>query len=109
MTSAAPVRIQLSRRKGFNLQVHSRSINGLEAVNCARPGKWGNPFIEEYNGAEFAVSTFRAMLMRETPPCGFRPRINDMQKELKGKNLACWCAPDEPCHADVLLELANTL
>lgn len=27
--------------------------------------------------------------------------------ELKNKNLACWCKPDEPCHADVLLRLAN--
>jgi hypothetical protein len=28
-------------------------------------------------------------------------------QDLRGKNLACWCPPDEPCHADVLLELAN--
>jgi hypothetical protein len=27
--------------------------------------------------------------------------------QLRGKNLACWCAPDALCHADVLLELAN--
>lgn len=27
--------------------------------------------------------------------------------DLRGKNLACWCALDAPCHADVLLELAN--
>lgn len=27
--------------------------------------------------------------------------------ELRGKNLACWCPLDSPCHADVLLELAN--
>lgn len=27
--------------------------------------------------------------------------------ELKGKNLACWCAPGAPCHADVLLDIAN--
>lgn len=27
--------------------------------------------------------------------------------DLRGKNLACWCALDKPCHADVLLELAN--
>lgn len=27
--------------------------------------------------------------------------------ELRGKNLACWCPLDQPCHADVLLELAN--
>lgn len=26
---------------------------------------------------------------------------------LRGKNLACWCALDQPCHADVLLEVAN--
>ena len=28
--------------------------------------------------------------------------------ELRGKNLACWCPLDQPCHADVLLELANS-
>ena len=26
---------------------------------------------------------------------------------LRGKDLACWCPLDQPCHADVLLELAN--
>jgi hypothetical protein len=28
-------------------------------------------------------------------------------KELRGKNLACWCSLDKPCHADVLLIVAN--
>ena len=28
-------------------------------------------------------------------------------EELRGKNLACWCPIGQPCHADVLLELAN--
>jgi len=27
--------------------------------------------------------------------------------ELRGKNLACWCSLSEPCHADILLKLAN--
>ena len=27
---------------------------------------------------------------------------------LRGRNLACWCPLDQPCHADVLLELANS-
>lgn len=27
--------------------------------------------------------------------------------DLRGKNLACWCPLDQPCHADVLIELAN--
>lgn len=35
------------------------------------------------------------------------PTIGQIQRELRGKNLACWCRPDQPCHADVLLALAN--
>ena len=31
----------------------------------------------------------------------------DRLPELRGKNLACWCKPGSPCHADVLLEIAN--
>jgi hypothetical protein len=40
-----PVRLQLSRRKGFSLQALSLATNGLPAVNVARPSLWGNPFI----------------------------------------------------------------
>ena len=36
-----------------------------------------------------------------------RPTLDDIRSELRGKNLACWCPLDQPCHADVLLELAN--
>jgi len=35
-----------------------------------------------------------------------RRRLMAAQPELRGKDLACWCAP-EPCHGDVLFELAN--
>lgn len=35
------------------------------------------------------------------------PSVADIREHLAGKNLACWCKPGEPCHADVLLELAN--
>lgn len=35
------------------------------------------------------------------------PSLDDIRRELGGKNLACWCALDARCHADVLLELAN--
>ena len=40
-----PIRLQLSRAKGFDLQALSRAANGLTAVNVGRPSKWGNPFI----------------------------------------------------------------
>ena len=36
-----------------------------------------------------------------------RALIMQSLHELRGKNLACWCRLDQPCHADVLLELAN--
>ncbi|GAA5085731.1 hypothetical protein HNP84_010207 [Thermocatellispora tengchongensis] len=28
------------------------------------------------------------------------------RRELAGHDLACWCRPDQPCHADVLLDVA---
>lgn len=33
--------------------------------------------------------------------------VDEIRSELAGKRLACWCPPDRPCHADVLLQLAN--
>lgn len=91
-----PVRLQLSRRAGFDLQAHSRAINGLDAVNCARPGPWGNPFKVANTGRVPAVMRFA---------CEVAPRLD--VSPLRGKNLACWCKPKEECHADILLELAN--
>lgn len=44
-TDGKPVRLQLSRHKGFNLQALSLATNGLPAVLVSRPGPWGNPFI----------------------------------------------------------------
>lgn len=33
--------------------------------------------------------------------------VDDIRTELAGRDLACWCKPGDPCHADVLLEVAN--
>ncbi|WP_425065571.1 DUF4326 domain-containing protein [Reyranella sp.] len=43
------------------------------------------------------------------PPitAGASPSREEIRKALRGKNLACWCKPGSPCHADVLLEIAN--
>ena len=120
-----PVRLQLSRHKGFDLQAVSRETNGLDAVNVARPGMWGNPFIvKEWREAGFGWSddeiarrcaeAFRAWLGphwrstwggRESERR--RDAILSSLSSLRGKNLACWCKPGAPCHADVLLEIAN--
>jgi hypothetical protein len=42
--AAAPVRLRLSRAKGFSLQAFSLATNGLTAINVARPTRWGNPY-----------------------------------------------------------------
>ncbi len=33
--------------------------------------------------------------------------VEAIRSELRGRDLCCWCPLDQPCHADVLLELAN--
>jgi hypothetical protein len=100
-----PVRLQLSRRAGFDLQALSRATNGLPVVNVARPGKWGNPYVvgPSLPPAE-AVALYRSWL---EGAFAAQPSVRDAVAELAGKNLACWCKPGAPCHADVLLEYAN--
>jgi len=127
-----PVRLQLSRKKGFNLQAHSRSVNGLDAVSVARGSMWGNPYRV---GQREYISQAQARRWGWTLPCTlshchtnaeavrrFSRTLrhvyeqetdcrtkNRIRENLKGKNLACWCPLDQPCHADVLLEIANYL
>jgi hypothetical protein len=111
----APVRIQLSRRARFSLQATSRAINGREAVSVARPTRWGNPYKagdtvhrgpsfsgrdEVVRDAAHAVELYRRWLFTQA-------RSENLLPLLRGKNLACWCKPGDPCHADVLLEMAN--
>ena len=62
--------------------------------------KWANPFKIGRDGErEEVLAKYRAWLLKRPEPMAALP-------ELRGKDLVCWCAP-EPCHADVLLELAN--
>ncbi|MCV3209645.1 DUF4326 domain-containing protein [Mesorhizobium sp. YC-39] len=123
----SPKRIQLSRRKGWRMPQNT--------VKVDRSTKWGNPFVADSEGvamecvplgldgedridrATASVDLFRrwltggkvneliaAFLPR---PKGPPPAFRLIQRDLRGKNLACWCKLDAPCHADVLLEIAN--
>jgi hypothetical protein len=69
-----PVRLTLSRNRGFDLQALSLATNGLLAVVVARPTKWGNPFVigepagesgEIVADAKEAVRRFRELLDEE--------------------------------------------
>lgn len=116
-----PVRLQLSRRRGFDLQALSLATNGLPAVKVDRSTEWGNPWMVglvecscrsagecDHNrfrceDAAQAVAAFREWTETWINP---RARLSSALSDLRGKNLACWCKRD-PCHADVLLEIAN--
>lgn len=102
-----PERIQLSRAKGWRMPPNT--------VKVDRSTKWGNPFKPtdvymtgpkqgQQCGVDGAVQAFRNALENDLKRgTTARPLL----EKLRGKNLACWCRIGDPCHADVLLELAN--
>jgi hypothetical protein len=63
---------------------------------------WANPFVIGIDGTRAeVVEKFRSRLLES-------PDLLAQLPTLQGKRLACWCAP-EPCHGDVLAELADAL
>jgi hypothetical protein len=87
-------RRQRSRRKGAHLPP--------DTVVVTRPTKWGNPHPLSLGRAE-AVRRYRDDLLAGRLGIS----VDDVRRELRGRDLACYCPLDEPCHADVLLEVAN--
>ena len=107
-----PQRVQMSRQ-------HPWRAEHPDAVIVARPSKWGNPermldrskaeredaywwfarFIKERRAGEPATVFIASHI-------GY-PSDAEIVAELAGRDLACWCPLDQPCHADVLLEIAN--
>lgn len=119
-----PKRIQRQRVKGW------RMPEG--AVYVGRPSRWGNPIYLSDVGAQYpslndvqvarmVVRDFEALARRGSlhfpnwrhlggrrgPVTWTYPSVNEVRAELAGRDLACWCPLDQPCHADVLLEIAN--
>jgi hypothetical protein len=70
-----------------------------------RPTKWGNRFRPSlFPGAtEDPLVLFRRWLM--LPEQAWLRE--EARRELRGRPLACWCALDRACHADIWLEIAN--
>ncbi len=71
------------------------------AVYVGRPTKWGNPYTVADYGKDKAIELYEMYLDQLNPELA-----EDAKRELRGKDLVCWCAP-KPCHADVLLRIAN--
>lgn len=116
--AGAPKRIQRRRVKGWRMPE--------SAIYVGRPTRWGNPFQllnEEgwplivdaaganpcwqerltWEAAHRRVVELYRQWVREWPSW----RRSQIEELLSGHDLACWCPLDQPCHADVLLELAN--
>lgn len=109
-----PIRIQRRRTKGWRLPPNTVCVD--------RSTDFGNPFTvaaaHEAGHAgkrlpEFVVSCFDAWLHGDRSEWmgaesdAAAEMILSRLPELRGKNLACYCKPGSPCHADVLLRLAN--
>lgn len=85
-------------------------------IYVGRPTKWGNPFqvgVEyeilpnvpvKFDSLDILLLFYRMWLTSHHE--GIKIGMAAM-KELKGKNLACWCKEGELCHADILLDIAN--
>ena len=118
-------RIQRKRTKGWRMPGNT--------VYVGRPTEWGNPFKLTPDGWILFYSTARHILdpwILWSATGGFNqkdivelyelwitkdsytlasstlPTVPDIE-ELRGKDLACWCILDQPCHADVLIKLLN--
>lgn len=122
---SAPKRIQRKRTKGW------RMPEG--AVYVGRPTRWGNPWrVVPVTDHHFAFGDAADVLDAEGNSLGRFERFGRSPRtgaaywatqayrrdvsadlvaaahtDLAGRDLACWCPLDQPCHADVLLELAN--
>ena len=100
-----PERIQLKRTRGWRMPPNT--------VKVDRSTRWGNPMTVRpgYPAAQ-AVEDYRLWLEGKSPwrftqTDVVPPSIEEIRRHLAGKNLACWCASGSPCHAEILLALAN--
>lgn len=112
-----PKRIQLRRTKGW------RKPAGC--VSVGRGTRWGNPFkLDGTIDVRYVRADLRDTAAKRQPEpmtqsdavAGFTLALlrgdlsftlNDIKRELRGKDLACWCKPGEQCHADALIWYAN--
>ena len=105
----SPQRIQRSRAKGWRMPAGARYVG--------RPGPWGNPWrVTSTRGAWFVECPGEAPVQYGSRAEATRAAVDIFALwvgPLRGRDLACWCPLEDehgdrvPCHADVLLDLAN--
>ena len=113
-TIEMPKRIQRRRTKGWRMPP--------DAIYVGRPTQWGNPFSVHQVGQVWRVThagvddqpfatqqdAITVSLLRYQQWAIVQSLLQpDWLAALRGQDLACWCQPNAPCHADILLDLAN--
>jgi hypothetical protein len=91
------------------LVVNCRSVrpDGVNVIYVGRPSPFGNPFSHEDGTlAQFKVATRAEAIARFEDYLLASSELQALLPALRGKRLACWCAP-YPCHAEVLALYAN--
>jgi hypothetical protein len=110
MQDRTPKRIQRRRAKGW------RMPEGAIAVD--RGTRWGNPFVVGQDGSAVECVRLYGLLIGRGLVClsckaapedqeAARKHVLANLPDLRGRDLACWCKPGAPCHADLLLVAAN--
>lgn len=104
-----PDRIRLSRARGWRKPPNTIKVD--------RTTFWGNPFVVGRDGTRAECVDLYIKLLAGYVCLGVKATPDDQRaarkyamahlSELRGMNLACWCSKDGPCHADVLLKIAN--
>jgi hypothetical protein len=98
-----PTRIQRKRTKGWRMPEN--------AIYVGRPTQWGNPYQVGSEMRDIFDPRRTARMTVGDALHFYRGYVRDQGPQwlnaLRGRDLACWCPLDQPCHADVLLELAN--
>ncbi len=122
--STTPQRVALSRKAGWRMPENTFRVT--------RPGKWGNPFaVTRLPDGRYGVrlrppltdGNFMILTANASPVCNTKAEASAEAvacfrtlyyasgmdaAELRGKNLACWCAAGDSCHADFLILTANS-
>jgi hypothetical protein len=120
--TAPPKRIQLRRTKGWRLPEGAVKVDrSTDFGNPWRVERWPDGpgwfvrgpgdrrtdrFDTEDEATAESVVLFRRLL--DSGTYNAQRRVVKIREVLRGKDLACWCAEGAPCHADVLLEVANS-
>ena len=98
-----PVRIRRLRKKDWKMPPNT--------IYVGRPTKWGNPFkIGQLFENKYPLNNEQAVAFYKKRMLEYGVQLkwfDGIKRELKGKHLACWCPLTEPCHADILISIAN--